>query len=110
MYEKLKKAIEQTARNFSGISLTTYVKDVKEAGTMSVDDMNCYHGEMAAGAILKDIDKYNNRSFGQAKAEILPCQSDLNARQQMAALDKELCRQRKCGENTTVQKYVYKTK
>ena len=110
VYEKLKKAIEHVTRSSSGKSLSTYVKNVKEAGIMDVDDMTCYHGEMAARTILKDIDKYNNRDFGRAKAEILPSQSDLKARQQMAALDKELCRQRKCGENTTVQKYAYKTK
>ena len=110
VYEKLKKAIEYVTRSFSGISLSTYVKNVKEAGIMDVDDMNCYHGEMAARTILKDIDKYNIRDFGRVKAEILPCQSDLKARQQMAALDKELCRQRKCGENTTVQSYAFKTK
>ena len=63
---------------------------------------------MAARTILKDIDE-KNKQPGSAKAEILPCQSDLSARQQMAALDKELCRQRKCGENT-VQSYSFKIK
>ena len=110
VYEKLKKAIEQMTRSFGATSLSAFVKNMKETDVMDVDDFKCYHGEMAARAILKDIDKYNNRNFGHAKAETLPCQSDLSARQQMAALDKELCRQRKCGENTTVQSYAFKTK
>ena len=92
VFDKLKKAIERvTQGSFGGISLSAFAKNIKEADIMAVDDFRCYYGEMAARAILKDIDKYKNRNFGRAKAEILPCQLDLTTRQQMSALDKELC-------------------
>ena len=62
---------------------------------------------MAANTILKDIDEYNRKKVGSAKAELLPSQSDLESRREMAHLDKEICRQRKLGENTTVQNYAF---
>ena len=109
MYEKLKKCIGQKFKANPGtVSLSAYVRNVKDANIMDVDDINCYHGEMAARTILKDIDK-KNKQPGSAQVEILPCQSDLNARQQMPAFDKELCHQRKCGENT-IQSYSYDLK
>ena len=73
---------------------------------MNVDDEHSYYGQMAAKSILKDIDQLNQKSPRSAKATILPCQSDLKSRQEIAALDKELCRLRKLKENTMVQKYA----
>ena len=70
-------------------------------------DWHCYHGQMAANTILRDIDNYNRRKSGSAKPEVLPCQSDLESRKEMAQLDKEICRQRKLEENTTVQNYAF---
>ena len=72
-----------------------------------MDDWNCYHGQLAANSILRDIDNYNRNKAGSAKAEILPSQSDLQSRREMAHLDKEICRQKKLGENTTVQSYAF---
>ena len=62
---------------------------------------------MAAETILKDIEGLNVEKPRGAKNKILPCQSDLASRKEIAGLDKELCRQRKLSENTTVQSYGY---
>ena len=74
---------------------------------LEVDDWLCYHCKMAANTILKDIDEYNRKKLGSAKAELLPSVSDLESRREIAHLDKEICRQRKLRENTTVQNYVF---
>ena len=108
VFEKLKKSIEHmiTIDTHSGC-LSTFVMHAREMDGMEVDDIQCYHGSMAAESILRDIDEYNGQKLGSAKDKILPRQSDLSSRKGIAGLEKELCRQRKLSENTTVQKYRY---
>ena len=89
-------------------SLSTVILDAIENENMETDDRKCYHGHMAAQSILRDIDQLNKR--GNAKEEVLPCQSDLETRRKMAELDKELCRQRKIKEDMTVVSWGYHIK
>ena len=111
IYENLRASIKQIAKDGSEyLALTTLVQHVKKENILNVDDEHSYYGQMAAKSILKDIDEINQRTPLSAKAVVLPYQSALKSRQEMAALDKELCRQRKLTENTTVQKYAISVK
>ena len=108
IYAQLNKSIRHVTKNFSETSsISRFVQEVDAERRMDVDNKKCYHAQMAAKSILKDIDEFNQKNPGSAKAEILPCQSDLKTRQEIASLDKELCRQRKLRENTTVQNYAF---
>ena len=107
--ERLKASIDSMVKvNAMEISLS----EVVTQSNMELDDKRCYQGHMAAQSILRDIDRLNSQKPGSAKAEILPCQSDLKSRQDIASLDKELCRQKKLKleENTTVQNYAFDVK
>ena len=111
VYQLLKKAIEHMimlASHFG--SLSTFVMHAEDTEGIKIDDKKCYIGRMAADSILKDVDYYNNQAPGSAKDRILSCQSDLTSRQEIASIDKELCRQRKLGGNMTVQSYWYDLK
>ena len=106
--KQLKKSIAQMMRRDTvHISLSELVARLKDFKDMDIDSERSYSPQMAANSILRDIDEHNNTEEGSAKAIILPFQSDVQTRQQMAALDKELCRQRKLKENTTVQNYAF---
>ena len=107
-FEQLKRSIDNILTSTTQkISISRLTTQVENNPSIEVDDWHCYHGEMAANTILKDIDEYNRKKAGSAKAELLPSQSDLESRREMAHLDKEICRQRKLGENTTVQNYAF---
>ena len=111
VYEQMKASVEDffaTTRKENSVS--KIVSDVKLEGDMKTDDKQSHYGRRAAKRILKDIDKCNRNKSGSAKAEILPCQSNIVARQAIAALEKELCRQRKRSEDTTVQYYTASVK
>ena len=111
IYENLRSSIKQITKDGAeNVSLSTFVKHVKKENILNVDDDHSYYGKMAAESILKDIDKLNQRAPRSAKTVVLPCQSDLKSRQKIATLDKELCRQRKLKENTTVQNYAISVK
>ena len=108
VYEQLKRSIlRMVAIETHSGCLSSFVNHAKEVEGMEVDDRRCYHGHMAAETILKDIDELNARKPGSAKEKILPGQSDLASRKGIAGLEKELCRQRKLSENTTVQSYGF---
>ena len=106
VYEQLKKSVERmvTTATYSE-SLTTFVMHARETDGIEVDDRRSYFGRMAAESILRDIDEFHNQNAGTAKHKVLCCQSDLSSRQEIASLDKELCRQRKLEGNMTVQNY-----
>ena len=106
VYEQLKKSVERmvSIETHSG-SLTTFVMHARETEGIEVDDRRSYFGRMAAESILRDIDEFHNQNAGTAKHKVLCCQSDLSSRQEIASLDKELCRQRKLEGNMTVQNY-----
>ena len=109
VYEKIKNSIEIAIEESKQVpSLSTVILDAIENENMETDDRKCYHGHMAAQSILRDIDQLNKG--GNAKEEVLPCQSDLETRRKMAELDKELCRQRKIKEDMTVVSWGYHIK
>ena len=85
------------------------MRDVKAEESMETDDKKCYIGQMAAQSILKDIDKINMTKSGRAKNYVLPLQSDLRSRKEIASLDKEQHRQKK-SEGTPVDMYATKMK
>ena len=91
-------------------SLSNFVTNNNENMDTEVNDTRCQVAQIAAQKILNKIDEINWRRPGSAKSEILPCQSDLQSRREMAALDKELCRQRRRKENTTLQNYAHDIK
>ena len=100
VFEQLQNQIEQSA---GGYSLSAFASSVDS--DMEVDDKKCYFAKKAAASILMDIDTFYAKDATSAKSKILPCQSDIKLRQNMAELDKELCRQRRRDENTRVQEY-----
>ena len=107
-FEQLKRSVENVLTNTTQrISLSKLMTQVEHSPILGVDDWYCFNGEMAAIAILGDIDEKNSKKAGSAKAEVLPSQSDLVSRREMTHVDKEICRQRKLGENTTVQNYAF---
>ena len=92
------------------ITLSNFVSRLKVNNNLEIGDTQCHTAQIAAQKILRNIDDMNQRKPGNAKGEILPCQSDLQSRREMAFLDKELCRQRKRTEKTTLQNYAYDIK
>ena len=110
--EQLKKSIQiMTQIGPNKLSLSKFAMQRKKDGRLKVDDEGCYIGYMAAETILKDVDEHNAKKPRSAKGAILPCHSDLKSRQDIAALDKELCRQKKLIlGNTTVQSYAFSVK
>ena len=100
--EQLQNQIEPSAST-GRHSLSAFASSVDSE--MEVDDKKCYFAKKAAASILMDIDTLCAKDATSAKSEILPCQSDIKLRQNMAELDKELCRHRRRDENTTVQEY-----
>ncbi len=75
-----------------GSSLANCIQTVKKTGSMNVDDQN--HGKIQAEVqrILGDVDKYEAQEKGSAKRMILPYQSDLETRKEIARHEKELFR------------------
>ena len=107
VFEQLKKSIENIVETHPRTSsLSKLAEQANESDCLEVDDLRCYYGQMAANSILRDIDDCNRKTPGSAKVEILPSQSDIKSRKEMAALEKELCRQKKRGEGTTIPKYA----
>ena len=112
VYEKIKSVIEKAIKESKQVpSLSTVILDAIENEGTETDDQKYFHGHMAAQSILRGIDQLNKRVLGgNAKQEVLPCQSDLETRRKMAELDKELCRQRKIKEDMTVVSWGYHIK
>ena len=109
VHGQLRKSIRHIVKAVSrSTSITDFVNHSQRDGKFEVDDKGCYIGRIAAESILKDVDECNAREQHSAKATILPCNADLKSRQEIAALDKELCRQRKIVPgNTTAQNYAF---
>ena len=109
--EMVKKSIKHIVNsNSQKIALSNFVGRLKENFDIQVDDTRCHRAQIAAQKILRNIDDMNQKKAGIDKAEILPCQSDLKCKREMAYLDKELCRQRRRTEKTTLQNYAYDIK
>ena len=106
VFGKIKKSTDRTLSAVQEkLSLKHFATEASELETMKLDDTRCHFGRSAAQTILKNIDEYNNKKKESAKAKVLPFQSDLKSRRKMAELDKELCRQRKRPDDTTVEDY-----
>ena len=107
VYEELKSSLENLLnKKNKTLSLTNFAQEASAHYNIETDDKQCYYGQKAAERILKDIDEINKDKEGSAKSILLPCQSDLEAREEIASLEKELCRQRKQKEDTTLQSYT----
>ena len=105
-YQKIKKSIDHALSACPiTFSLREFAVEASKVESLKTDDTRCYFGRLAAQTILRDIDEYNGKKKESAKAKVLPFQSDLESRQKMAILDKELCRQRRRPDNTTVEDY-----
>ena len=90
--ESLKKSIE-TLSSGNHTSVSELVSKIKLSTNVGIDNEKCAEGLSAALDIVADIDEYNRLKLGSAKSIILPCQSDIETREQMAKCDKEACRQ-----------------
>ena len=80
-------------------SVSELVSNTKLTTNISIDDQNCLQGVEGAANILLDIDELNKSTEGNAKSLVIPCQSDIATRRQMAKIDKEVCRQKDNREN-----------
>ena len=104
VYEQMKALMEYIfSTTEKQISISKIVSDVESEGDMKIDGRQSHYGRRAAKRILNDIDNCNEKKSGSAKAKILPFQSNIVARQAIAALEKELCRQRNRSDDSTVQ-------
>ena len=101
--ESLNSVVEE--ENKRHVSLSRLVTEIK-ADSMDVDDLRSHQGEVAAVNTLKDIDALNRGKLGNAKQKILPCQSDLGFREEMAKYDKEICRQKKKTKDQNLRDYA----
>ena len=111
VFDLLKKSIRHVTQDGGKFcSLTTLTDQMRTENRFDIDDGHGYHGQMAAKTILADIDRFNSDMPGSAKAIILPGQSDLKSRSEISSLEKELCRQKKHRDTTTVQKYAIEIK
>ena len=108
--QKLNNSIGKTLEKAQGISLTQIANHVKTQGLMEIDDHLSMRGRKAAEKILDDIDETHKRQPDGSKQKILPLQCDIKARQEIASLDKESCRQRLWNGRTTTRKYGLDTK
>ena len=106
MYQQMKMSMVDFFNKKKETSISKIASEVKCDQDMKVDDKESRYGRKAAKRILKDIDICNKKIPGSAKMTILPCQSNIVARQKIATLEKELCRKRKRNEKTTVQDYT----
>ena len=108
VYEELTSslALVLKRRKEAMISLAELAENASENYSVSVDDIQCYYGQKAAERILKDIDEINEKKAGKAKSVILPCQSNVEVRQEIAALEKEMYHQRKQNDDTTLESYT----
>ena len=102
---QLKESIKAIFASNHVTSLSDIAAEIKNKNLANVDDNHHHSALMAAQSILCDVDQHN-RKGENAKAEILPWSSDLKTRQEIAANEKELCRQKKKRENVTVQNYT----
>ena len=110
VYNQMKNGIDRLNEKHNvTVSLSQFAQQVCTDAFIEIDQ-KCSYGQKAAERIVHDIDEINKRRAGSAKAEILPCQSDLVSRQEIAASEKELCRQSKWKEDVTVQKYTAELK
>ena len=102
----LKKSVTAIITKAShNTSLSDIAAEIRKKNLADVDDNHHYSVQMAAQSILRDVEELNQKS-GNTKLEILPWSSDLETRQEIAALEKELCRQKKKRDNITVQTYA----
>ena len=102
--DQLKESVKTIIAGSHVTSLSDIAAEIKKKNLANMDD-NHYSAHMAAQSILRDVDEHNRKKIN-AKAEILPWSSDLKTRQEIAVNEKELCRQKKKRENTTVQDYA----
>ena len=102
--QSLKKSIETLAAN-NHTSLTEIVSEAKLTTNLVIDDKNGFEGRLIAEDILADIDEYNEMKEGCAKSIVLPCQSNIETRKEMAENDKEVCRLEHL-ENNEICKYT----
>ncbi len=107
VFERLKKSLETMMTGAPHVSLSAVATQTEDCRNIRVDAEKRHIPQMAVNSILRDIDQLNSVEFGSAKDLILLCQSDLKSREEIAALDKELCRQRKLRDDKTVQSYGY---
>ena len=91
--KRLRQTIQNEVKNCEPSSLSNIAVALQQNNIFEVDDLCCQQGHLASQKILKDIDDFNKEARNGAKEKILPHQSDLETRRQIAALDKELCRQ-----------------
>ena len=111
VYEQLKRSISNViAMSHASCSITDIAQEAKALAEFTTDNRNGSIGRTAASKILKDTDTCNRQEPRSAKKEFLRLQSDLETRKQIAYYEKELCRQKRLKENTTIQKYAYDMK
>ena len=108
VYKKIKKTLDKALPTMKKISFSAFTLHVSNNDYVNLDDKHCYHGQMAAQAILKDIDNYFMKNQGSVKSKILSSQSDLASRREMAALDKELYRLKQIKDNKPKKYSEYK--
>ena len=106
--EKLGRSIAEVIKDGQSTSLAEIASRMRTDGCLETDDHLSTAARESAEKILNDIDEIHDihdRQYGTAKRKILPLQCDVHTRQELAALDKELCRLEECPRNKTIKKY-----
>ena len=107
IFKTIKKSIDSNlADGQKTLSVTKFASKARSNDHMEVDDRKCHHGQIAAEAILADIDEWNTKLKGSAKSKVLPFQSDLTARRKIVKLEKEYYRQSDKPNDKTMEGYA----
>ena len=105
--DELSKSMVQVMKQGQLTSLARIASHVRQDGCLETDDHLSTTARESAEKILTDIDNIHRREPGAAKHKILPLQCDVRKRQEIAVLDKELCRQTKRTRKETIQNYAF---
>ena len=105
--DELGKSVAEVMKKGQLTSLAGIASHVIANGSLKTDDHLSTTARKAAEKILIEIDEIHSRQPWAVKHKIFPLQSDVLKRQEIADLDKELCRQNKWTRKETIQNYAF---
>ena len=105
--DELGKSVAEVMKKGQLTSLARIASHVRQDGCLETDDHLSTTARKAAEKILIEIDEIHRKQPWTVKHKIFPLQSDVLERQEIAYLDKELCRQNKWTRKETIQNYAF---
>ena len=108
--DELSKSMAEIMKKGQLTSLARIASHVRQDGCLETDDHLATAARTSAEKILTDIDEIHSRQPWAAKHKIMPLQCDVRTRQEIADLDKEICRLSKWTKKITIEKYIIELK